>query len=375
MLGAIVICSLPLTAAVAIAAWKRWALKERPGESTSTIPQIQSVLPQLYSLAAIVISILTPDHCNHGKCQFVFDWEGAAAIAVLSGITGHIAKHAEIKAEKAIDAAIARIDQDSGGRRTVRTMTTNDERQRLKDLKRYLHNMAKGDDGNRCCKPGPGRGTLDLLAASYAAVSVLIAACLVVLPWTPVRVGLSESDPVLLRQVAAVLLVLATPKAFLISKRSPFWCSVAASARQGLLGKESRHIERYLLGQTDDAMDGSTTPDRLAGENLFYRQHIGRTCRKTTRQNLVISVVGSLATLCTLVAIAYKNHLDPPRIISSDGQDVWHWYKSPWYALLVELLVTSIIALNSTRCAHFLYQHYNVPVHAFIDLLLTSTGI
>ena len=348
MLLAICICSLPLAAVVAVAGWKKWFQKQRV-VSTSVIAQDQSVLPQICALVAVTMSALDND------------FEGAAAIAVLSNIVELISKHALNKAAKAIDAAIARVDQKSAERLTVRAMATDDEKKQMMkevdELKEYLRDIPRKDDGNKCCKPGPGRGTIDTVATVYSVLSVLAAACLVSLPWIaelwPTVAGShgwrGNSDAVLLRQIAAVLLVSASPRAFLMSKTGPFWCSVAKSARQGFLTKESCHVERFLLDQSDD---GSSADQQ---QNIFMQQHIGRTCKKTSRQNLVISVVGRLATLCTLATIVWHSHQqDPARAIadniSKDLSSLAIALVSPWYALLVELFVASILALNSTRC-------------------------
>jgi hypothetical protein len=232
-------------------------------------------------------------------------------------------------------------------------MGTADEDQ-ISDLRNYLRGAAENDDGNKCCNPGPGGGLLNTIASVYAVASMLAAACMIMLPgmaWMIHGWTISVPDVMLFRKVAAVLLVSARPSAVLIAKTAPFWCSVATSARHGFVNQQ--HLEILLGRITQPELPDLPDLDDFASDQQYKRRKIEigivRALQMKTTQNLVVSVVGRLITLLTLARIVIHNRRQP---VTDDNTDAGRWQYSPWNALLVELVVTSIIALNSTRCVY-----------------------
>lgn len=342
MLVATLLCSLPLAGVMAGAGWKRWCGK-RGTDSTSVVPQRQSVLPHVCALAAIVLSMMG------------LDYEGAAAVAVLAGMSEHMSRHASAKAARAIDAAIARVSQGTGGVRIIREMGADDKNQ-IQDLRNYLRDTTDNDDATRICSTGPGKGRLNTITSVYTVVSIVGAVCLCAVSVIPsIMPGMRQSGQVawindraeLLRQIAAVLLVSASPSAVLISKTAPFWCSVAANARQGLATK--RLVETLLLGH--DSLSSDDQGDVAGRSTVDYSAvHIGRACRRTTKQNLVISVAGRLAFLAVLGVIISHNVQKTVGTVGVIEAMIAVVCRSPWCALLLDLLVTFVVAFNSTGC-------------------------
>jgi hypothetical protein len=104
-----------------------------------------------------------------------------------------------------------------------------------------------------------------------------------------------------------------------------------------------QHLE-ILLGRITqpDIVDGFASDHQ--DERRKIEIGMARALRRISRQNLVISVAGRLVTLATLTTIAIAIH--KRSLVAGNDENTG----SPWYALVVELFVASIVALNSTRC-------------------------
>jgi hypothetical protein len=313
MLIACIVCSLPLLTTIVSVSWRRY--RGQGTSLTSVVPQKTSVVPHISAIVAVVISCL------------IEDYEGAAAVAAMTGFMLQISKHARNKATTAVEAAIVRVSQDSGMQRTIRNMGTEDE-DKINDLRKHLRDAAENNDRNSKC--------FYLAASIYTVGSILAAACIGILPWI-----LHNEHAVLWTKVAAVFLVSARPNAVLIAKTAPFWCSVATSARYGFLSQQYLEV---LVGHPAQ----SDIVDDSASDQHEKRRKIVRALHRTTWQNMCISLVGRLVTLATVTAIVIRNY---QRAAAGGDINARYWYHSPWYALLVELLVTTTVALNSTRCA------------------------
>ena len=326
LLVTILVCSLPLVSAVVGAGLKRrYHRGSIHVDAPSLVPHKQSMVPYMCTLTAVVVSMLEGDY------------EGAAAAAVLSGLSEHICRHARSKAAKAIDAAVARVAQTPGGVSTIRETYVDEENQTDNDLRDCLRDATDNDDESRhLCSTGPGKSQLNTITNVYTVASIAVAICLWLMPWM-LQTGAAAGH---LRRIAVVLLVSASPSAVIVCKADPFWCSVAVSARQGCATRG--HVEKLLLSfpSSDESNESSTDHSAM---------YIGRMCRRTTKQNLIISMTGRLATL-SLLGVIVSHHGQNPvdGVLTAVIAIVC---RSPWYVLLADLLVTSAVVLNSTRCA------------------------
>eukprot|EP01047_Picozoa_sp_COSAG01_P037140 COSAG01_NODE_2933_length_6829_cov_10.437890_2_plen_1407_part_01 len=307
---ALMTCFIPIVKTLSTLLYRRWKLRSWEAEQQlQHVHEVQAeFLDGVLSAAAMTLSLAIGDH------------EGAAAVAVLFGLTHLYARRPREEATIAIYAAIARISQNSDGRKTLRATVAGgsvgaDDEAQIEGLVQVIKRAAKPDDSTSFCGRGIRMSSLEMCCAVYTITSVLVALCIIIASWT---VTMAPASREVQQKVAVMLLVTACPRAILVAKPLPFWCSVATSARDGFLSEA--HIK--LIKQ------GTSISDETVSEKTVS---ISKTCKRKTRQNILCALLGKVCMLLALLVIVCIGLLR----------------ERPWRAMLVELVTMVCVSLNS----------------------------
>jgi hypothetical protein len=267
--------------------------------------------PQIFSQLLPIVAV--------AMCFAVGDYDGAAALAAMACVSELLMQHTVNIARVAVDAAIFRVKQcgtsadlrdHEPAYRSVPEEGTSEVELLRGVLREEPSVLVNAIDSS-------GATVLTRVTVCWVGSQVICCIAMVTIPW----VATTSEVAVGWTRTAAVVCVIASPRAILASKVSALWSCMALFARRGMLSQECIAIVKR--GSIDSS---AATP---AAHQLSTVSQLCQFRNRVAATHICLSFVGKLTALAVVLS----------------------GISTPWHAAAVELAALILIILNAARCA------------------------